>query len=232
MRFGKGNQPHCARTCFFFFLPPFFPASSSPAASALAGPVSDSAEPPQENPDSLAPPKSLLTAPLPYPKMVVSGFGAAGRAGKASSPPLAVPAGRRMLVPVLKEGVVADLDAVDVLDDPVLPTQLGCAVRCPAEVLGSAGNAAETGAEGATARLKAGAWALEPPAEEGTLGPRPAALPRRVLFFSRKTRVECFCWAAALAGFCAVVGLAAAAFAQPLDEVVAPCMPPRPGREG
>ena len=54
------------------------------------------------------------------------------------------------------------------------------------------------------------------------------ALLRRVLFLSRSTRVECFCEGAAAGA----VGDEVAAAAQPLEAVVAPCIPPRPGRDG
>lgn len=52
--------------------------------------------------------------------------------------------------------------------------------------------------------------------------------PRRVLFLRRRTLLECFCAGAALGR----PGFAAAAFAQPLELEVAPCMPLRPGRLG
>lgn len=64
-------------------------------------------------------------------------------------------------------------------------------------------------------------------------GPGPAlevelALWRRVLLLRRNTRLACF-WLAAAAG---ALTDGAAAFAQPLEDVVAPSMPPRPGRDG
>ena len=79
------------------------------------------------------------------------------------------------------------------------------------------GKADEEGAEDAAA-------ATQP---DGLLvvGAGPA---NRVLFLSLKTRFECFCDGAAFG----MAGFVVAAVAQPLELVVAPCMPLRPGRLG
>lgn len=133
--------------------------------------------------------------------MVVRGFGAAGSAGKASSLLLFRDAEAACL------GGFVELDA---------PTQDGF-VTVVEELAGRAGKAEDGG--GRTDDC-GGVQVVDDPAL--------LALPRRVLFFSRRTRVECFCDGAAAGA----VGDAAAAAAHPLDEVVAPCMPPRPGSEG
>jgi hypothetical protein len=101
---------------------------------------------------------------------------------------------------------------------------------------GKAGNAEFDGGvdDGATARLNAGALLLLllPALELAAAIPIPPELPRRVLFFSRTTLFDAFFCAAAVDALLAAAGLADAAEAQPLDAVVAPCIPPSPGREG
>jgi len=57
-------------------------------------------------------------------------------------------------------------------------------------------------------------------------------LPLRVLFFSFNTLVEARACAAALVLLCVAVGVADAAAAQPLDDVVAPRIPTRLGSDG
>lgn len=52
--------------------------------------------------------------------------------------------------------------------------------------------------------------------------------PKRTVFFSLSTRLECFCDGAAVG----MAGFAAAALAQPLELEVAPCMPLKPGKLG
>ena len=84
----------------------------------------------------------------------------------------------------------------------------------------SEGNAAEEGAlmlVGGAAQPGGPRWAVT------GAGP-----PRRVLFLSLSTLVEC-CWEGAALG---TAGLEDEAVAQPLELDVAPCMPLRPGRLG
>jgi hypothetical protein len=144
-------------------------------------------------------PKSLLTAPVPYPNRVVCGFGAAGRAGKLSSLARAGggAAGLRYPLEGAAAGVLPRGVGVAVpLELDVLPAQLGCveAVLVP----GKAGNAddesdADDDEWGATARLKAAVLMPPAPVLEATELEPDAALPRRVLFLSRRTRVEALC---------------------------------------
>ncbi len=103
----------------------------------------------------------------------------------------------------------------------VPPIHIGWEPREAAVAPGRAGNAALDDA--------AGPRLLLPPTEM-TAEPAEDVLPLRVLFLSLRTRVECFDWLATCPW--SVTGLAAAAEAQPVDSVVAPCIPPRPGRDG
>lgn len=138
----------------------------------------------------------------------------------------AAAAGRRVSGPVMG----ATARGARVVAVPVPPSHRDCAGRAPDAAPGSAGKAGE---EVAGDEVLAGAVHVVPgtartagagPVEDEML----AALPRRVLLFSFKTRVVCRCEAGV--GF--AVGDAATADAQPLVEVVAPCMPPRPGSDG
>lgn len=191
-------HPHCTRTFFPFPFPFFFPTSSS-----SAGPSSASA--PHENPVSPLCPQSLLTLPLPYPNIEVTGFGAAGSAGNASPPGGLLGAG---LAP-------DEADATHEgrgFDDP--PARDGSAGNAPVAVRAGGGGARE---------LVAGAVHELAALDEGT-----ETLGFRVAFFSFRTLVECFCAPAAPGA----EGDAVAADAHPLLAVVAPCMPPSPGSEG
>lgn len=225
-------QPHCTRTCFlFFFLPPLPPppslsaASAAPAGSVLAP---DAEPPPQLNPVSRTPLISLRTAPLPYPNIVVVGLGAVGSAGKASSAEVPFPRLPPPLVLLVPEpGSSAEGRGVE--PPPLVPPiQDGWEGREEPDAPGKAGNAEDDDGAG---RLGAQSDELA-----ALLAPIDMTLPElclRVLFLSFSTRVVCLaCAAAVFPAFCTVVGLAAAAAAQPLDDVVAPCMPPSPGSEG
>ena len=145
--------------------------------------------------------------------MVVVGFGAAGRAGKAS-PPAARGAGLfcsggggvglgGACAALLPAVVQEDLDSVAALDEPAV---------------GSDGNAEE---EGPALRVLLLLLLLLLPLE-------PMGSPRRVLCFSFSTLLENRCVGAPPG----CEGLAAEALAHPLELDVAPCMPLRPGRLG
>jgi hypothetical protein len=120
------------------------------------------------------PPNSLLTGrPLPYPKIVVCGFGAAGKAGKASSLDAAVG------FLALGAGLF-DAEAV-----PPIQDGLGCCgCCCP----GRAGNA-DAGAIGRDDAPALGFELAEDP-EARDMTDCPPTLVRRVLFLSLSTRVE------------------------------------------
>jgi hypothetical protein len=137
---------------------------------------------------------------------VVVGFGAAGRAGKASSP-VGRGAGR------------GRLRVVDCDDEGVGVVQLERdAEEFPEE--GRDGNALEDGGGALTAGRPAHDDA---PLEDTGAGP-----PSLVLFLSLRTRFEYF-WVTLALG---TAGLADAAPAQPLELEVAPCMPLNPGKLG
>lgn len=191
--------------------------------------------------------------------MVVSGLGAAGRAGNASSPAAVRRAGGPP--PEAMDAVVRGswrvagallprVEPDDAPDSEGTPIHEGCGVeRAPLCLeLGSAGNAAD----GVVVVVVLGGLLddvdadplpvtqFAPGTDDELLAPTEGVedamldiLPRLVLFLSLRTLVVCLeFWA----WFCAPpdiwVGLATAALAHPLLEVVAPCMPPRPGRDG
>lgn len=164
--------------------------------------------------------------------MVVVGFGAAGRAGKASAPVGARWLGRGLYdVSLLLVVVLPPLVLLVLLvwaAEPVLHEGLEDDPPPPppeADAEGSEGKAED--AVGGGGRIAGDethpAEAAAPRYPYAGVGP-----PRRVLFLSLRTLLECF-WDGAPPG-CA--GLAAEALAQPLELDVAPCMPLRPGRLG
>lgn len=179
---------------------------------------------------------------MPYPNIVVWTLGAAGSAGKASL--LLVAGAGPPPPPVLLTGVEEpEARALDV-EDPAAAETAGCVppIQSGADLpadglleLGSAGKAADEDAAGALdwpdhCTLLGAVVAAE--AEPGTLAP-PLPLRACVLFFSLRTLVVCLSRVPAPAPVPGCnVGPEAAAPAHPLELVVAPCMPPSPGKLG
>lgn len=186
-------------------------------------------------------PQPLCTKRPPVP-IDVSNLRAFGNSGKASllfagGFPAAV---RRMGVEVPDpategrepEGAEADDEAIGC--EP--PIHIGVVLALPLVLaLGRAGKATEEDIPGLLLDADGLAhWMLLGPAATGAGVEPGTALPLRVvLFFSFNTRVVCFSRAAAPAPEPGCnVGPALAAFAQPELDVVAPCIPPKPGSEG
>jgi len=154
--------------------------------------------------------------------MVVVGFGAAGRAGKASAPVGARWLGRGLFNVLLLLPLV--LVVLGWAAEPVLHEGPDDDPPREAEDEGSDGKAED--AVGGGGRI---AGDEVHPAEAAARYPDAGVgPPRRVLFLSLRTLFECF-WEGAPPGW---AGLAAEALAQPLELDVAPCMPLRPGRLG
>ena len=164
--------------------------------------------------------------------MVVCGFGAAGKAGKASA---LEPGGFLPVTPAAFATAVAVLLGAPPPPPPLLPPppprddddcvadpiQLGCEVVFPFP--GSAGNAAVLDEDGITRseyELLAPPPPLLPPPEAmlKTVWSIDEVLPLRVLFFSFNTLVECLACCAATTGLFPRLALVlAAAAAHPLD---------------